>query len=307
MVDNDFRFIDPRTWPWVMWVWLAFVVASFIPSLWKRYQRHRSATWPLTQGHIETLNVTQPSRWSHNRGQVEIAEIGYSYSIDGTVYGGHYQRSFGSADAAWEFLRDLKGKPITVHYNLARPSSSSIAEDSLETLIQTRPPIPEGSLREEYAAPVWVKPFLWLGVAYSAVGLILSLYVHIGALRGRQVLPEAFFFSLHIGIFVVWFPVVFLAKELSKGVQQKQDFWRGVLKGAPGWMLYMVYGFGAYAVVNFAIFLLHSPAKHVGSSGPSLVEWRGFSGHWMVFYSAAMAVLYSAANYGKSERTAAIS
>src|SRR6185312_9029809 len=174
----------------------------------------------------------------------------------------------------------------------------SIAEDSLETLIQTRPPIPEGSLREEYAAPVWVKPFLWLGVAYSAVGLILSLYVHIGALRGRQVLPEAFFFALHIGIFVVWFPVVFLAKELSKGVQQKQDFWRGVLKGAPGWMLYMVYGFGAYAVVNFAIFLLHSPAKHVGSSGPSLVEWRGFSGHWMVFYSAAMAVLYSAQTMG---------
>ena len=26
------------------------------------------------------------------------------------------------------------------------------------------------------------------------------------------------------------------------------------------------------------------------------VVWRGFSGHWMVFYSAALAILYSAAN-----------
>jgi hypothetical protein len=160
MLDNDsFRFIDPRTWPWMVWVWLAFVVAGAIPSLWKRHQRRRATTWPLTQGHIETVNVTQPGKWSRNRGEIEIAEIGYSYSIDGSVYGGHYQRSFASADAAWEFLRDLQGKAITVHYNPARPSSSSIAEDSLETLIQARAPAPELQTRG-HAVPFWVRPFL---------------------------------------------------------------------------------------------------------------------------------------------------
>lgn len=303
MLDNDsFRFIDPRTWPWMFWVWLAFVVGGSIPSLWKRYQRHRAATWPLTQGHIETVNVTQPSKWSSKRGQIEMAEIGYSYSIDGRFYGGHYQRSFASADAAWEFLRDLQGKAITVHYSPTQPSSSSIAEDSLETLIQARTPAPELQIRGEDIVPFWVRPFLWVGVAYSAMGLILSLYVHIGALRGQQVVPDAFFWGLHIGIFPVWIPVVFIGKRLSEDAPRKQDYWKFALKGAPDWMRFMVYGFFVYAIVNFMIFIAHAPAKQLPGSPPPMV-WRGFSGHWMVFYAAAMAVLYSAANSGKSRRS----
>lgn len=305
MLDNDlFHFIDPRTWPWVVWVWLAFVVAGFMASLWKRYQRRRAATWPLTQGHIETVNVTEPGRWSGKRGEIEIAEIRYSYSIGGTVYSGHYQRSFASADAAWEFLRDLQGKAITVHYNPARPSSSSIAEDSLETLIQARAPAPEQQTRGG-AVPSWVRPFLWLGVAYSAVGLILSLYAHIGALHGQQVVPDAFFWGLHVGIFPIWIPVVFIGKRLSKDAPRKQDYWKFALKDAPDWMRYMVYGFFVYAIVNFMIFIAHAPAKQLPGNPPPMV-WRGFSGHWMVFYAAAMAVLYSAANSGKSGRNEAL-
>jgi len=67
-----------------------------------------------------------------------------------------------------------------------------------------------------------------------------------------------------------------------------------VLRGAPEWMRYMVYGFGGYAMVNFAIFFFHSPHGGSGANPPAVV-WRGFSGHWMAFYSAALAILYSAA------------
>ena len=129
--------------------------------------------------------------------------------------------------------------------------------------------------------------------------------MHIGALRGQQVVPDAFFWGLHVGIFPIWIPVVIVSKKLGKDAQSKQDSWKVVLKDAPDWMRYMVYGFFAYAFVNFAIFMVQAPAKQPPGSPPPMV-WRGFSGHWMVFYSAAMAVLYSAANYGKSGRDEAL-
>ena len=36
------------------------------------------------------------------------------------------------------------------------------------------------------------------------------------------------------------------------------------------------------------------PKGDSGANPPAIV-WRGFSGHWMAFYSAALAILYSAA------------
>lgn len=284
-----------------MWFWVAAILAGWTWSLWKRYQRYRATTWPITQGHVETVDVTRPTKWlrTSDKPSSDIAEIGYSYSVDGSIFGGFYQREFASADAAWEFLRDLKGKPVTVHYNPARPSSSAISDDSIEILILARSPECEEQSRRMPPTPIWVKPFLWLGVIYSATGLVLSLYVHIAALRGQRVLPDGFFWGLHIGIFVIWVPTLIVAKELTRDAQRKQDYWKLALKDAPEWMRYMVFGFFGYACINFLIFLLHDPSRHGGGS-PSPLEWRGFSGHWMVFYSVAMAILYSAANYGGS-------
>ena len=67
-------------------------------------------------------------------------------------------------------------------------------------------------------------------------------------------------------------------------------------------MRYMTYGFLIYAIVNFAIFILFlaPTGKHVSGDPPSAV-WRGFSGHWMVFYSAGLAILTSAYRKGLSQ------
>jgi hypothetical protein len=59
-------------------------------------------------------------------------------------------------------------------------------------------------------------------------------------------------------------------------------------------MRYMVYGFFGYAVVNFLFFMTKAPSGGSGANPPAVV-WRGFSGHRMAFYSAALAILYSAA------------
>jgi hypothetical protein len=304
MIDQDpVRLIDPRTWPWVIWFWLALLLASWARPLWQRIQRRRATTWPVANGRIESVHVSPASGFlrATRRGTSDAAEIGYSYPVEGMIYRGMYKREFPSAGAAQEFVRDLYHQAVAVHYNPARPSSSVISESSVETLIQARPPLaePQALRRGRNPVPFWIQPFLWIGVICSAAGLVVSFCVHVAALRGERVVPEAFFFGLHLGALVIWVPAVIVSREMTKGLERKQDYWKVALKYAPDWMRYMVYGFGAYAMVNFILFMMSSPPSHMGGDPPASV-WRGFSGHWMVFYSAAMAILYSAANYPRT-------
>ena len=184
---------------------------------------------------------------------------------------------------------------MSVQYNPNKPSQSLLLEPSIETLLQTRAPKPQTeSLTSADSVPDWVKPLLWVAVGLSAIGLVVSLWVHLGAVMGRHVAPEASFWILHMGIFVVWIPAVFVAKARVGNVNRK-DFWKVVLQGSPDWMRYMVYGFLGYAVLNFALFIAKAPSGSGGPNPPAAV-WRGFSGHWMAFYSAALAILYAAAN-----------
>ncbi len=70
------------------------------------------------------------------------------------------------------------------------------------------------------------------------------------------------------------------------------DSWKIVTKGSPG-LCYLLYFFFAYAFVNFAIFFAQAPTgKHIEPT-PAIV-WRGFSGHWMLFYCASFVILSSA-------------
>lgn len=159
-------------------------------------------------------------------------------------------------------------------------------------MLQTRAQIPGGGLSSAVdAVPDWLKPFLQILIGVSALGLMLSLWVHIGALMGHR--PSSFFWILHVGVFVVWFPVVFIAKQ-QLGTINRKDFWKVILKGAPRWTRYMVYGFFAYAVINFVVSFQDQPGGNNGPNPPAM-DWRLFSGHWMAFYSAALAILVSAA------------
>jgi hypothetical protein len=65
-------------------------------------------------------------------------------------------------------------------------------------------------------------------------------------------------------------------------------------------MKYMTYGFFIYAIVNFAIFMIVGPTGKQSSGDVPSSVWRGFSGHWMVFYSAGLAILTTAYRRGIS-------
>jgi hypothetical protein len=151
------------------------------------------------------------------------------------------------------------------------------------------------------------KLLLLLLMAYAACGLILSLTVHLMALAGLQ--PpggNALFVGLHVGIFPLWLPVVLIMIKLTKGIGIKPSFgmnshyWKALLSGCPTWMRYMIYGFFIYAIMNFAIFLMIAPTGRQTGGDPSSSVWRGFSGHWMLFYSAGLATLTTAYQRGIS-------
>lgn len=141
-----------------------------------------------------------------------------------------------------------------------------------------------------------IKPVLVL----SAIGLTLSLVAHITALMGLDLRVGNFVFALHIGIFVVWFPAVFLAMRMGRG-KNRSAFgfgtvsWKQILSGCPDWMRYLLFGLFAYVFLNFFFSMdntVSSTSPQDSPSSPQVI--RGFSGHWLVFYYAAFAIAYSA-------------
>lgn len=132
------------------------------------------------------------------------------------------------------------------------------------------------------------KSILTFFMLLAAIGLVLSATVHCCALFGWKFPFPDLAWSLHGGIFVVWFPAVFMAQKLAKGCPRK-DLWKVALRGCPPWLKGMTYFFLGYAVLNFFLF---SSGSSYGKHDYSGIG--GFSGHWMAFYAAALALLYSA-------------
>lgn len=129
-------------------------------------------------------------------------------------------------------------------------------------------------------------------MALAAVGLLLSLGVHVASLLGLRVPGGALVWSLHIGIFVVWLPAVLVATRITRG-RPHRDYWKTVLSGCPPWMRYTGYALFVYAAANFFWVMATSESQDLKRIGDASVI-RAFSGHWLVFYGAAFAILYSA-------------
>jgi len=127
----------------------------------------------------------------------------------------------------------------------------------------------------------------------AAIGLLLSLIVHIYTLLGQQVPFGNLAYGLHIGIFIVWFPAGSIGKRLSKDFKQS-DLFQAMLRGCPIWMKRMTYLFFGYALINTFWFVSTEQATKCGGTGNEIQQFRMFSGFWMAFYSAAMSILYSA-------------
>lgn len=300
-INTPFRWTEPSTWPWIVYVWLAFLLIGWLRPVWQWLQREQAKSWPTATGHIDSAYIAEPKRFlgltlQSGRSQTYSATLDYSYTLSGETFHGQYKRRCGSEGEAQEFLRGLAGQTVPVQYNFNRPGRSALLEATVESLLRSRPPSPDSSATGSWIEPLpnWLKPLVGFFAFLALIGLVLSIWVHVGALFGRKVAPEYFFWGLHVGIFVVFFPAILVAQKRF-GSTRRRDFWKVATKGSPDGLRYLLYFFFAYAFVNFFIFFFQAPTGKQPNETPAIV-WRGFSGHWMVFYCASFVILSSSLN-----------
>ena len=120
----------------------------------------------------------------------------------------------------------------------------------------------------------------------SCGGFVLSVYCHVLGLQHLEPPWGKSSFFLHIGIFVVWIPLVLFAERTKpQGTRNNLNHLMALL---PTWLRFGVNGIFIYALVNFGYFMMQTHSYGKGET-PFYLELRGFSGHWMMFYSMATA------------------
>ena len=98
---------------------------------------------------------------------------------------------------------------------------------------------------------------------------------------------------LFFGIFVVWFPTIFLMNKLTEDFKQK-DMWKAVLRGCPPWMRKSM-----WAMVGVVAVLAYLPlALKVQQPYPDI-----FVLFPACFYAASFCITYSVLNAEKYEST----
>ena len=120
--------------------------------------------------------------------------------------------------------------------------------------------------------------------AVAAAGFLASLICH--ALAWLQIDPPLghSVMLLHVGIFVVWLPLVLLAnRTMPKSGRGNLEH---LLAAVPKWVRIAVGVLFGYTILNFAYFM-DCTGQYPKHDVPFLVELRGFSGHWMMFYGMA--------------------
>jgi hypothetical protein len=120
----------------------------------------------------------------------------------------------------------------------------------------------------------------------ATLGLVASIGCHfLGWLQIEPPLGKSVFL-LHIGIFVVWIPLVLFANRTMP--KSGRGNFEHLLAELPRWVRVATGCLFTYALLNFAYFIFCTRAypKH---GVPFWLELRGFSGHWMMFYGFATA------------------
>jgi hypothetical protein len=153
----------------------------------------------------------------------------------------------------------------------------------------------------------------WCWVA--AAVLIVSLVVHVSTFVGIDPMAKwPGVMAIHFAIFPPFFAALWYAQRIGGKDHRSHD---RVANSAPRWLRILAAVCFAYALVNFGVFMVlnegGSPHERNGkyvlqSHGRVLRELseaeyhrhqahvvRGFSGHWMLFSSAALMILVGAA------------
>jgi hypothetical protein len=106
----------------LLWAFLYLTLVAtwfFVKRLPDWFRSIRSASWPMVEGKIEALTVTTFAEQS-------LAQLAYSYLVDGERYSGYFTRQFADEQDAWDYVRPLKGQPIFVRHKPSNPAVPSV-------------------------------------------------------------------------------------------------------------------------------------------------------------------------------------
>ena len=125
--------------------------------------------------------------------------------------------------------------------------------------------------------------YLILGTI-AAVGFFASFACHLMGWLGVEPPWGRSVFLLHVGFIVLWFPLVIFANRTMPTPGRGNI--EHLLAVLPKWTRVFTCALFIYALANFGYFMFstHQYPKH---GVPFLIELRGFSGHWMLFYGFA--------------------
>lgn len=123
-------------------------------------------------------------------------------------------------------------------------------------------------------------------VAFAIVGFGVSLIVHISSIFGID-LSEDYpaVWGLHVAAILIMFPAIFSVRKKSNTKSAK-----GIFQGTPKYLFILSVVCFVYAFLNFfLIFTLNFAAGN--ATDVDATTMRAFSGHWMLFYAVAMAMM----------------
>ena len=134
----------------------------------------------------------------------------------------------------------------------------------------------------------------WFFLILSVAGLVASFVVHLASFRGAAFESA---WLLHIGVVAGAFPAILIARPAGSGFGNRVNL-RDAFRGAPSWVMGMLYVFFANAAVNIAALGMRGQNHQPAGPMPAPVA-RGFSAGWMLFYWVAGGMFLAAINRGR--------
>jgi hypothetical protein len=100
-------------------------------AIWRKAKRSGARSWPMSQGQIEFGTVVERDvRYV----TYYIAQMSYSYAVEGDYYSGFYEKAFLRQESAQKFTDELKGKPAFVRHKPNSPATSVILREDQQSV-----------------------------------------------------------------------------------------------------------------------------------------------------------------------------
>lgn len=158
---------------------------------------------------------------------------------------------------------------------------------------------------------------------FAIIAWIISFIIHFLTYADIDLTQYFPFYVLFIGIFVVWVPTILRMRKNKNLLEYHSShifnrfnpfgFYNALFRETPYWLKYIAIGSFVYGLINFFLFFnsvggvtgFHDGQYVIQNRGEIVkvltkqeyvhyqaLETRGFSGHWLIFYGIAAAVLY---------------